>query len=226
MIQLWARVPLTIHLPAVIQVVGEAMAIDVLNQEFSLKAGDHQTLRFTVQEDQRSDDEGPPPLAPIDALLDKFKFSIKREPTLLHEMFFRTSFRSGDIDLSDAANSHVGLSVEPEDLRGAMQGTYRWELEVFRVGAFVAGTGTVSVDADAVDVYGVGTAFSTELKSGDVLDLGGDLTVVRRIYDDEHISVDPGDWPTLSGIAFQWADRSANRTISAGFVVIDNELTV
>lgn len=226
MIELWASTPLIIRLPAVVQVVGEVMAIDVMNQEFSLKAGDNQTIRFTVQEDQSVTDEGPPPKHPIDALLDKFKFSIKRQADMLHEMFFRTSFRAGDIDLSGAADSHVALSVLAEDLRGAMQGTYRWELETFRVGTFQAGTGTVSVDAGAVDVYGVGTAFSTELKSGDVLDLGGDLTVVRRIYDDEHISVDPGDWTTLSGIGFQFADRQSNWTISAGWVIIHNELTV
>lgn len=224
MIELWATVVPPIHLPAVVQTVGERMAIDAMLQEIMLRAGDSQTIRWTVQEDQDAA-EGPPPLFPIDPD-HQFKFSIKREPTMLHELLFRTTFRAGDFDLSDIASSHVSLDVAPDDLRGALAGTYRWEFEMFKYGAFSAGSGAVDVSEGEVDVWGTGTAFTTELESGMVLDLGGNLTVVRRIYDDEHISVDPGSWPDLVGVVFQFAPRTENRTVAGGFVKVLNELSI
>lgn len=224
-VELWGQVSGLIRVPAVVQTVGEIMAIDVHQQEIHLRAGDTEEIRFTVQDDV-SPDAGGPNKYPI-TVDDQFKFSIKYYPTLLHEILFKTTYRAGDIDLSDIVNSHVTVPIEPNDLRAARQQTYRWELEMFRAGTMVAGTGSIDVDEDETAVVGTGTAFVTELKSGDVLEFpGGFRTVVRTIEDDEHMTVDPGDWPLLVGVGFQYAPRTFNKTIAGGFVVIHNELTV
>jgi len=224
-VELWAGVSGIIRLPAVVQIIGEIMSIDVHQQEIHIRAGDTEEIRFTVQDDV-SPDGGGPNKYPL-TVADQFKFSIKYYPTLLHEVLFKTTYRAGDIDLTDIANSHVTIPIAPNDLRAALQQTYRWELEMFRAGTMVAGTGTIDVDEDEASVVGIGTAFVTELQSGDVLEFpGGFRTVVRTIEDDEHMTVDPGDWPLFVGVSFQFAPRSFGKTISGGFVVIHNELTV
>ena len=224
-VELWAQVPGIIRLPAVVQKYGEVMAIDVQQQEFHVKAGDKADIRFTVQDD-RSVESGGPELWPI-TVDDQFKFSIKYYPTTLHEVLFKTTYRAGDIDLTDIAGSHVTVLIKPEDLRSALQQTYRWELEMFQAGTMVAGTGTIDVLAGEQAVVGTGTDFISELKQGDVLEFpGGFRTVIRTIEDEEHMTVDPGDWPDLATAAFQWTERITSDTISGGFVVIDSELTV
>lgn len=224
MIECWAQVLGIIKLPAVVMTRGEVMAIDVQNQEFHIVAGDDETIRFTVQDDKPTEGGGPDkyPLT-VD---DRFKFSVKVETTLLAEVLFKTSYRAGDLDLSGIAVSHVAVLVRPNDLRGALQGTYRWQLEMFREGAFALGTGTIDVAAGGTVVTGTGTAFTSELESGDIVEVAGDYTVVREIYDDESMSVDPGDWGPVVGQPFQFADRPFNKTIAGGFLVIGNELTV
>lgn len=224
-VELWAQVRGQIRLAAVVQTIGEVMAIDVHQQEIHLRAGDTEEIRFTVQDDV-SPGAGGPNKYPI-TTDHEFKFSIKYYPTLLHEILFKTSYRAGDIDLTDIAGSHVTVPIKPNDLRAALQQSYRWELEMFEAGAMAAGTGTIEADEDGTDVTGTGTAFVSELKSGDVLEFpGGYRTVIRTIEDDEHMTVDPGDWPDLVGVGFLFAPRTFNKTIAGGFVVIHNELTV
>lgn len=224
MIECWAQVRGIIKLPAVVMTKGEVMSIDVQNQEFHLVSGDDEQIRFTVQDDESTEDGGPNkyPLT-VD---DQFKFSIKVEPTLLAEVLFKTSYRAGDLDLTDISESHVTVLVQPNDLRGALQGTYRFQLEMFREGSFAAGTGTIDIAAGGTVVTGTGTAFTTELESGDIIDVAGFKTVVREIYDDESMSVDPGDWGPIVAQAFQYADRPFNKTIAGGFIIINNELTI
>jgi len=224
MIECWGQIRGIVRLPAVVVTHGEVMAIDVHNQEFMLVAGDDETVRFTVQDDTPTKDGGPGKY-PLTAD-HRFKFSIKRTPTMLHEILFKTSYRAGDMDLTDIAESHVSVLVQPNDLRGGLQGTYRWQLEMFLEGAFVPGTGTVSLSAGGTTVTGTGTAFTTELESGDVIEVGGYYTVVREIYDDESMTVDPGSWGDLVGQPFSSANRIFNKTIAAGFVVLNSELTV
>lgn len=227
MIELWGQTRGQIRLPAVVVVVGETMAIDVMRQEFVLKAGDGQgtpTIRFTIQDDTPSESGGPHKLA-IDPT-DQFKMSVKLHGTLEHEMLFKTTYRAGDMDLTDIANSHVGVIVLPRDLHLARRGTYVWEFENWRAGAFGAGTGTVSVDGGGTALVGAGTAFLTELRSGMVLRFGGFYTVVRAVLDDEHATVDPGDWPDQVGVAFEVAEKSLCRTLAGGFVTIEGELAV
>jgi len=224
MIECWAEVPGIIKLPAVVMTRGEVMAIDVHNQEFQIVAGDDETVRFTVQDDKPVADGGPDkyPLT-VDH---QFKFSVKVEPTMLAEVLFKTSYRAGDLDLTDISQSHVSVLVRPNDLRGALQGTYRWQLEMFLEGALSPGTGTVDIAAGGTIVTGTGTAFSSELESGDIVEVAGYKTVVREIYDDESMSVDPGDWGPVAAQPFSYASRTLNKTISGGFLVINNELTV
>lgn len=224
MIECWGQVTSQIRLPAVVVTHGETMAISIHNQEFVLKAGDDESIRFTVQDDTPTAEGGPNKYT---LTADhQFKFSIKQEATLLHELLFKTSYRVGDLDLTDIGNSHVTVLVEPNDLRAAPQGTYRWELEMFLEGAFAVGTGTIDIEAGGTVVTGVGTAFTTELQSGDIIEVGGFKTVVRRIDSDESMTVDPGDWGLIAGQPFSYADRPFNRTIAGGWAVVSNELSV
>lgn len=224
MIELWGQTRGIIRLPAVVVVVGETMAIDVLRQEFILKAGDSDEIRFTVQDDTPPE-KGGPLLWTIDPT-DQFKLSIKLHATLDHEMMFKTTYRAGDFDLTDIANSHVSVPVRPRDLQLARRGTYVWELETFRAGVFGAGTGTIDVTGGGTTVVGAGTAFLAELAPGMLLEVGGFRTAIRRVLDDEHAVVDPGDWPDLVGQAFSVAEKSLCKTLAAGFVTIEGELAV
>lgn len=224
MIECWGQVRGIIRLPAVVVTHGEVMAIDVHNQEFMLMAGDGETVRFTVQDDTPVKNGGPQKY-PLTAD-HRFKFSVKREATMLHELLFKTSYRAGDMDLADIAESHVSVLVQPNDLRAALQGTYRWQLEMFLVGTFTLRTGTISLLAGETAVTGTGTAFTTELESGDVIAVDGNYTVVREIYDDENMTVDPGGWGDLIGRSFSSAKRTFNKTIAGGFLDLHSELTV
>ena len=200
------------------------MAIDVLRQEILLRAGDTETIRFTIQDDVDPENGGPNkyPLT----VNDQFKFSMKLHATLVHEMMFKTSYRAGDLDLSDISNSHVSILVTPDDLHLATRGTYVWEFEMFRPGAFGPGAGSISVQAGGSDVLGSGTIFLTQLRPGMVLQVGGFYTVVRTVVDDTHATVDPGSWPTLSGQAFTVAEKMFCKTVAGGYVDLLSELVI
>ncbi len=50
-------------------------------------------------------------------------------------------------------------------------------------------TGTISIDTDSTSVVGVGTAFSSELRSGQRVYVGAFMLIVDQITDDEHCTI-------------------------------------
>lgn len=73
----------------------------------------------------------------------------------------------------------------------------------------VAGTGTLSSAGDAVT--GAGTAFTTQLKTGDQIVSGSQSAIVSSIADDTHLTIQAPFVPALSAAAFTFQRPTAIR---------------
>jgi hypothetical protein len=143
------------------------------------------------------------------------RFSVKERPDddLNSEaIVYRTSYTPSGIEVLDqsiAANLGKFLvKVDKEDTEedGDPELQYRWDIEVSLQGELRTDAGTVTLVAGSKIVTGVGTAFLSTVRKGDIfqpLDVNDIPAIVTKVVSDTVLWVEFTGWSDESGLDYE-----------------------
>jgi hypothetical protein len=210
-------------LVGLVRVVGEKMRANYMNQYLPLKEGDSITLGFKVV-----DDNDPPNTINLSGK--EFRFCVRtRNKVVDHgaypdEIIFMNSII--DTMVNGGASGEVTLAIESDDTKGVQWQHCVWEMEMLALEAPQAGTGTVDVVEGSGQVIGHGTAWASQLKPGDAVQVNGAFwTTVRNVKSNTELETDVGRWTTLSGKSWNYREGQVT-TIAGGICEIMAEVVV
>lgn len=108
------------------------------------------------------------------------------------------------------------MALTIDKLSGSVHASYDNVKETFPVSVASAGAGADTVDVTERDVWGTGTAFTTDFKKGDFVwfTTTDELRRIENIVDDEKMTLEHPVASPLSGVVFKVVPREGYSSVS------------